>query len=412
MVELVPSSSHKAVIKRPGIVPPEHNFYLPKLHSRSVRLISRAPSAQSSLFPSRATSVRWSLPPSRAPSAQGNNWALPVNWELEAGADVEKPSLVEVPSLVRGEPNKEFEHVASLLAKGLPGANILGLKRVQNAQLWIKYANECHKIALKNNGEINERELWHSTGNTSAATVCLSEHGFDPTYSIGTALRGAAAAPAPAPDVAAAAAAAEASGTDGNKYGIGVYFAEHALYSDVMRPSVAQEGGNEIVLAKVVLGNVKDYNARLAKTLLREPVGEHPGISYDSWSGTENDLRGVTEIKAVLESGSPSEKERAQLLVDEGHKYGRQYIVCRQDKAYPAYVVRYEVLQDAALSEPRPLERSTTFSQTRTVQFSLPLPNASPAPPLASPVASRIGSLLRQICLLAGRGKVRAVGLG
>jgi hypothetical protein len=241
---------------------------------------------------------------------------------------------------VGAAPNPEFEHVASLLVKGLPGASILGLKRVQNARLWRKYAWECNDVALKNGGQSNERELWHSTGNTPAKLVCESEHGFDPTYSIGTALRG--------------------SGTDGNKYGIGAYFAEHALYSDVMRPRKAQEGGKEIVLAKVVLGNVKEFGAELAPDLQREPRDERTGIAYDSWTGTEKNLIGVTEIEAVRLSGSPSAK-RAQLLVDEGHKYGRQYIVCRYQKAYPAYVVRYEVLQDAALSEPRPLERSTTL---------------------------------------------------
>ena len=253
--------------------------------------------------------------------------ALPDTWQKEAGADVEQPRLVEVPSLVGAAPNPEFEHVASLLVKGLPGASILGLKRVQNARLWENYAWECHGVARKNGGQSNERELWHSTGNTPADVVCMSELGFDPTYSIGTALRG--------------------SGTDGNKYGIGVYFAEHALYSDVMRPRVAQEGGNEIVLAKVVLGNVKDFDRELAPDLLREPIDERTGIAYDSWTGTENNLIGVTEIEAVRLSGSPS-ANRARLLVDEGHKYGRQYIVCRYQKAYPAYVVRYEVLQDGA----------------------------------------------------------------
>jgi len=258
--------------------------------------------------------------------------ALPDTWKTEAGADVEEPRLVEVPSLVGAEPNLEFEHVASLLAKGLPGASILGLKRVQNARLWEKYAWERHGVARKNGGQSNERELWHSTGHTPANDVCMSEIGFDPTYSIGTALR----------------ASLRGSGTDGNKYGIGVYFAEHALYSDVMRPSEAKEGGKEIVLAKVVLGNVKEFGDKLAPDLLREPIDERTGIAYDSWTGTENNLIGVTEIEAVRLSGSPSAR-RAQLLVDEGHKYGRQYIVCRYQKAYPAYVVRYEVLQDAEL---------------------------------------------------------------
>jgi hypothetical protein len=112
-----------------------------------------------------------------------------------------------------------------------------------------------------------------------------------------------------------------------------------------MRPRKAQEGGKEIVLAKVVLGNVKDFDRELAPELLREPSG------FDSWTGTENNLIGVTEIEDVRLSGSPSAM-RAQLLVDEGHKYGRQYIVCRYQKAYPAYVVRYEVLQDALSGAP------------------------------------------------------------
>jgi hypothetical protein len=234
---------------------------------------------------------------------------------------VEEPRLVEVPSLVGAAPNPEFEHVANLLAKGLPGGSILGLKRVQNVRLWVKYAGECNDVALKNGGQSNERELWHSTGNTPADVVCMSEHGFDPTF----------------------------SSTD-SSYGVGVYFAEHALYSDVMRPGVAQEDGKEIkeiVLAKVVLGNVKEYGAKLARGLKREPIDKRTGKAYDSWTGTEKNLIGVTEIEAVRLSGSPSAK-RAQLLVDEGHKYGRQYIVCRYQKAYPAYVVRYEVLQDGA----------------------------------------------------------------
>jgi hypothetical protein len=320
VLELEPSSSHSsllwAVISQPGVVPHQREFPL---------MLPTAAAAAS-----EASRASFAHPPSRASFAHHAQLLMPIllphTWVVKDSWDAEKPRLVEVPSLVGAAPNPEFEHVANLLAKGLPGASILGLRRVQNAQLWRKYAVECHEIALKNGGQSNERELWRSTGKTPADVVCMSEHGFDPTYSIGTAIRG--------------------SGTDGNKYGVGVYFAEHALYCDVMMPGVAQEGGKEIVLAKVVLGNVKDYGAKLAPDLLREPVDERTGIACDSWTGTENDLIGVTEIEAVRLSCSPSAK-RAQLLVDEGHKYGRQYIVCRYQKAYPAYVVQYEVRQDA-----------------------------------------------------------------
>ena len=30
-------------------------------------------------------------------------------------------------------------------------------------------------------------------------------------------------------------------------------------------------------------------------------------------------------------------------LRDDGEQYGRQYIVCRYQKAYPAYILRYEM---------------------------------------------------------------------
>ena len=52
---------------------------------------------------------------------------------------------------------------------------------------------------------------------------------------------------------------------------------------------------------------------------------------YDSWSGTEGDLHwssGTTHRNALKAHGA---------------EYGRQYIVCRYQKAYPQYILRYQM---------------------------------------------------------------------
>jgi hypothetical protein len=136
VLELGPSSSHSsllmAVISQPGVVPHKRPFplMLPTA-AAAVPEASRVSSAQSSSSPSRASSAQSSFYPSRASSAHFAqlmmSMPLPDTWDAEAGADVEQPRLVEVPSLVGAAPNQEFEHVASLLVKGLPGASIMEL---------------------------------------------------------------------------------------------------------------------------------------------------------------------------------------------------------------------------------------------------------------------------------------------
>ena len=142
------------------------------------------------------------------------------------------------------------------------------------------------------------------SGDTDPGVVVRNEHGFDPTY------------------------------YEKKSYGSGAYFAEWPLYSHAWRPCPASQfeglSGHLIILAQVALGDVKDYGRGCANGLVREP-DKPGGGQYDSWSGTENDMS--------WSYGSP---HKAALRAD-GAQYGRQYIVCRYQKAYPQYILRYEV---------------------------------------------------------------------
>ena len=85
-----------------------------------------------------------------------------------------------------------------------------------------------------------------------------------------------------------------------------------------------------MIAAQVALGEVKDFGRDCAQSQVREP--EKPGGGqYDSWSGTERDME--------WSSGD----RHKDALRDDGAQYGRQYIVCRYQKAYPAYILRYEM---------------------------------------------------------------------
>jgi hypothetical protein len=115
VVELVPSSAHKAVIK--GIESHEREFSLPELTSRSLRPsretssdpnVSRASSANSSisqaslphsLSPRRETSAPPSFSPTRSASAYHTQQSMSSLPEESERADVEEPLHVHVPLL-------------------------------------------------------------------------------------------------------------------------------------------------------------------------------------------------------------------------------------------------------------------------------------------------------------------------
>ena len=231
----------------------------------------------------------------------------PSSWEMER-QDVACNGLFSVPS-----DSPEFKEVERRLTEGMRGppshsgfnVRLLELQRVQNDLLYRRYCHERTETARRLGGDANEQHLWMSSGAIDPSDVALNEHGFDPTY------------------------------YQKKSYGAGAYFAKWPLYSHGWRPCSAPAfrngaAGHLIILAQVALGEVKDFGRDCAQSQVREP--EKPGGGqYDSWSGTERDME--------WSSGD----RHKDALRDDGAQYGRQYIVCRYQKAYPAYILRYEM---------------------------------------------------------------------
>ena len=170
-------------------------------------------------------------------------------------------------------------------------------------------------------------------------------------------------------------------------YGIGAYFAAEPLYSHYFRACrVDSLPGCRLILAQVVLGDVKDYGSARNSDLVdvgdqmicacdieREPLkpAAEGGGRYDSWSGTEGDLKWVKESDArcyrhMKAKRQPMAKKRpanctgpdscadalehCRTMIADGKRYGEQYIVCRYQKAYPQYVVQYQSGPSSAAS--------------------------------------------------------------
>ena len=161
---------------------------------------------------------------SRASVDPAEHFALPSSWDAQRGA---------VP-VAHGDP--EWHRVEALLRESLPTARLTGLDAVRNEHHWRLYAAAKYLMVAKG-GLPNEMELWHGTGSTDPAKIYEGERGFDPTYSIDS--RG------------------------GKSYGIGSYFARHAIYAHWRRahPSRDGPGSKTLLIANVLVGDTKDYGA-------------------------------------------------------------------------------------------------------------------------------------------------------
>lgn len=250
----------------------------------------------------------------------------PDTWRM---AQPDKPAhgvLFDVP-----EGSPEFLDVSRRLAAAMRGprgctgfgVRLLQLQRVQNNVLWRRYYHEREETKHRN-GDANEKTLWMSSGDTDPKVVVENEHGFDPTY------------------------------YPLKSYGSGAYFAQWPLYSHAWRPCAASrfragQAGHLIILAQVALGEVKNYGSEYARDLAREP-DKPGGGQYDSWSGTEGNMRWSTPDslrkhwqKMGVDIAPGLAAQYAGALQARGAEYGRQYIVCRYQKAYPQYIVRYQM---------------------------------------------------------------------
>ena len=206
---------------------------------------------------------------------QGNTASsheIPPEWQHQT----KNTELFELP-----KSGDEFSHIDSMFRLTMPTAVILSIKRIQNNWLWERYVITRRRISKKNNGRVNEKELFHGSRSSRASMIYDSEEGFDMRYS------------------------------STGMWGQANYFAEKASYSN----SYAHELGNgtrEMLLAKVLTGD--SYKCPSDRTLRMPPV------------------------KAGLDTHF--QRERYDTVEGETND-SKVYMTYSNDKAYPAYLIVY-----------------------------------------------------------------------
>lgn len=200
---------------------------------------------------------------------------IPHQWKPEQTSDVET-----VPVPVRGE---EWNELETLMRQSLPSVKLLEITRIQNLMLWRRYCFFKSLMSRKNNGQVNEKLLFHGTRATNPKTIISSEKGFDFRY-----------------------------GSEDCLWGKGTYFAVNANYCDSRFAFTTCEGTKQLFVARVLTG--RSIEISKPKRTLKEP----PRMS-DSGTDAYDSVNGVV-----------TRPVHAQI-----------YVIYDHDKAYPAYLLTY-----------------------------------------------------------------------
>lgn len=197
---------------------------------------------------------------------------FPAEWDLEHSFPLKEVS----------PESAEWAEVFKELRKTMPSVKLTNLHRIQNKQLWQKYAIERQHMWERNSGEINEKQLFHGTRDNDPIKVVESEKGIDFRYS-----------------------------SEGRLlWGKGAYFAANASYSDKYSFS-CENGEKQMLLVKVLTG--KSY---------QNATGEY----HQEWK-LPPPLNPVTnklyDTVTAFTGGS------------------QVYVVYDHDKSYPAYLITY-----------------------------------------------------------------------
>ena len=154
----------------------------------------------------------------------------------------------------------EWMSLEHKVKESMNDVRIVGITRIQNCWLWDMYCFNKDRLALKNKGVINEKELFHGTRTTNPLEICLSEEGFDTRHS------------------------------RNGSWGYANYFAESAQYSNQFSYT-SVTGNKQIILARVTLGKTFDYGTERSPNLRMPPKLPVPGPlsfqnqRYDSVGG-------------------------------------------------------------------------------------------------------------------------------
>ena len=194
--------------------------------------------------------------------------------------------------------SREWIRVTSKFKETMSDADILSVQRIQNKWLWKRYCQHKDRIHEKNDGMVNEKELWHGSRKSSSDNIYNSEEGFDMRFS-----------------------------SEG-LWGQANYFAEEASYSDKYAFQSA-DGTKELLLAKVLTG--------------------------DSFESAPNkSLRMPPEKPSSLKTGNVQLKQLRYDSVAGTTCNCRVYMTYSNDKAYPAYLISYSTTPKLSFRQPPP----------------------------------------------------------
>ena len=230
----------------------------------------------------------------------------PVEWEAQT-------STSQLFKLERY--SQEQIRIISKFRETMPESNadIISIQRIQNKWLWERYSQHKERIREKNDGEVNEKELWHGSRKSSSDNIYNSEEGFDMRFS-----------------------------SEG-LWGQANYFAEKASYSDKYTFK-STDGTKEMLLAKVLTGDsfelAPDSSLRMppekSRSLKTSNV-QLKQLRYDSVTGTTCNCR--------------------------------VYMTYSNDKAYPAYLISYSTTPKPSYPVPPLPTQSQAFLARLQAQF-------------------------------------------
>ena len=222
------------------------------------------------------------VPEIEKPSEGSNPHAkseYPAEWQAQSETTQTFP-------VARG--TTEWNVVERKVKQTLHNAQIIQLCRIQNKWLWDNYAMHRKRVDVKNNGRVNEMELFHGTRGNDPKHIYESENGFDTRFS------------------------------GSGKWGQANYFAVDAKYSHKFT-HIATDGLMEILLAKVITGDSCDCNPD--SSLRMPPLKPSTGDVDSPIHFIQSRYDSVTGIT----------------------KGSRVYMTYDNSKAYPSYLIRYSI---------------------------------------------------------------------
>jgi len=195
--------------------------------------------------------------------ASTNKFTFPSTWEPQT-ANCELKSI---------SPNSsEWQQIELRMKETLPNIRISKLERVQNKWLWEKYQSSKAILEKKNQGNVNEKQLFHGTRANQPNNIFNDEYGFDMRFS------------------------------SGGMWGVAIYFAQNASYSNSYRYTTP-DNQYQMFFARVLVGDcihIMPNDSSLKKPPSKQTVsGLGFTENYDSVSGET----GGSKVYMIYENG-------------------------------------------------------------------------------------------------------------